>query len=89
MITTRNENVVAAARAAAHPTSERDIERFARTIPLADIAVACPVTLELYGVKSFGLNQMALAQAWVKRGLGRGFDDAAYLAQQRIAALAG
>lgn len=84
MLTPRNESVVNQARMAAHPTGEREIAYFARGVRLADVATPCRTTLELYGHKVFELDVCKLAHAWVRRGLGRGFDDAVHLVEQRL-----
>ena len=79
-----NAQVVAQARAAAHPTSERDIKRLVAQLPLAAIASWCPVHKELYGTTVFVFNEERFARAWLYSGFGRGFDLGADLAQQRI-----
>lgn len=79
-----NAQVVAQARAAAHPTQERDIKRLVAQLPLAAIATACPVHKELYGTTVFVFNEVSFARAWMYKGFGRGFDLGVDLAQQRI-----
>lgn len=80
----RNSQVVAQARAAAHPTQERDIKRLVAQLPLAAIATACPVHKELYGTTVFVFNEVSFARAWMYKGFGRGFDRGVDFAQQRI-----
>lgn len=84
MITTRNANVIAQAAAQAHPTSEREIERFVRSLPLSQIADACQVESDLYGSNVLVFDREGLARAWIRAGLGRGFDLGVDLAEQRV-----
>lgn len=82
--TIRNANIAAVAAAGTHPTSERDIERFVRALPLSQIADVCEVADDLYGARVLVFDREGLARAWTRAGLGRGFDLAADLAEARV-----
>ena len=75
MITIRNQNIQAVAASQAHPTTERAIEQFVRSLPLSQIADVCPVENDLYDTNVLVFDRDGLARAWVRAGMGREFAE--------------
>lgn len=87
MITTAKQYVIAEARSKQHPTSEAQIEKFAANLRLSSVVKPCPVHQELYGSVVPVLDLEKLARTWLASNMGRGFDSAVTMVEERVEAL--